>query len=59
MNTGRDKYNFIGTVPNLESATFSSLYAAGSPSRVFMGPHCCLTVNGQQNVSSVIVTLEP
>jgi hypothetical protein len=59
VNTGHNTYNFIGTVPTLESATFNSLYAAGSPSRVFMGPHCCLTVNGQQNVSSVIITLEP
>jgi hypothetical protein len=59
VNTGHNKYEFTGTVPSLESATFNSLYAAGSPSRVSMGPHCCLTVNGQQNVSSVGITLEP
>lgn len=59
VNTGHNKYDFIGTVPSLESATFNSLYAAGSPGRVHMGPHCCLTVNGHQNVSSMIIALEP
>jgi hypothetical protein len=59
LNTGHNKYNFIGTVPTLQSATFDSLYVAGSPGRVQMGPHCCLTVNGQQNVSSTVITLEP